>query len=187
MCHQKSRMPVFQGLSYSGMSAMLVALAMCLGGYLLPFEALADESVSHTPTQALPAGNSLASRLAVSLRQGRCRALNLHLGLLAKASDSNEAESALKSLSLLTGEMMNTYSVQGGDDPDSSALPEIYTAEGRRELQKARESLRYTLHEVRGMEGRQAAVQVSAQCQACHALFMRDGGAGVTLSFQGNP
>jgi cytochrome c556 len=171
----------------TGVLAILMALVTGLSGYLLPFELLAGESASHTLAQTVSTANFLTSRLAVAQRQGRCRALNQHLGLLAKASNTEEAAAALKSLSLLTGEMMNAYPIQGEDNPDSRALPSIYSAEGRRAFHEARESLRYTLREVRGMAAGQAATRVSDQCIACHAGFMREGGAGVTLSVQGIP
>jgi hypothetical protein len=170
----------------SGVPAML-ALATGLCGYLLPFELSADEPSSFPPAQSLSISEPYISRLALAQRKGRCRALNYQLSLLQDAGDEKETELALKHLSMLTGEMMNAYPMQGADDPDSRALPEIYTAEGRRDLLQAREALRDTLRAVRGSDARQAAAQVSEQCRGCHARFMRDGGADVTLSFQGLP
>jgi hypothetical protein len=160
--------------------ALLMALAAGLSGYLPHAELWGSES-------APLATDTNTAQWVLAQRQGRCRALNHHLGRLAQAQDRDEAEVALKSLSLLIGEMMNAYPMPAAYVQDTQALPEIDTPEGRQALLEARESLRHTLREVRPLEAAEAAAQVADQCQACHARFMREGGAGITLPGQRSP
>jgi hypothetical protein len=162
----------------------VLAVLMALGALALWQFALAPAPVVVPVPKPTAPAFSLASapgvNPAIAQRQGRCRALNQQLGLLAKAPDPAAAQAALKAMGLLSGEMMNGY-LDAQPDPRSRASAALFSPGGPTALRESRRALLNTLHSVRGMAGHQAASRVSASCAACHKRFVRDGGHDVLL------
>lgn len=167
------------------LQALAIIASAGLAWYLLdePEPASVGEAPPIGSPQPAPNAESTAPsrRLAVAMRQGRCRTFAHHLRGMAGADNNTELEAKRKAMGLLAGEMMNDYPKGGAVDSNSDAILAVTTDEGQRGLNEARDDFLETLRSVKGMNGADAAAKVSKSCMACHSQFVRNGGKSLSL------